>query len=243
MYTQNIMLSKKGKLYLIPTTLGEIDPIATIPAQVYSVINDIDEYLVENEKWARQYLKKLGIKKPLQEIILHPLNKHTDNTMLSLSMKCLSEGKNLGIISEAGCPGIADPGADAVKIAHQNNIEVVPLVGPSSILLALMASGFSGQSFAFHGYLPIERSERVKKIKDLEKLAVTQHQTQLFIETPFRNNHMMEDLLKHCQPQTLLCVAVDITLPTEMIKTKAVVEWKKNIPELHKRPAIFLLYK
>ncbi|HRH64496.1 MAG TPA: SAM-dependent methyltransferase, partial [Bacteroidia bacterium] len=160
----------KGKLYLIPTTLGEIDPISTIPSSVYQIINEIDTYLVENEKWARQYLKKLGIKKPLQEISLFVLNKHTDITELSIAMNCLLEGKNVGIISEAGCPGIADPGAEAVKLAHQKNIQVVPLVGPSSILLALMASGFNGQSFAFQGYLPIDRNERNKRIKELEKL-------------------------------------------------------------------------
>ncbi len=233
----------KGKLYLIPTTLGEIEPLATIPAQVYSVINEVDEYLVENEKWARHYLKKLGIKKALPQITLHLLNKHTDSTQLSESMRCLLEGKNLGIISEAGCPGIADPGAEAVKWAHQKNIQVVPLVGPSSILLALMASGFNGQSFAFQGYLPIDRGERIKKIKALENIIQSQHQTQLFIETPFRNNHLLEDLLKHCASHTQLCVAVDISLPTEMIKTKSIAEWKKNIPDLHKRPAIFLLYK
>lgn len=233
----------KGKLYLIPTTLGDIEPLATIPVGVFTVINEIDDYLVENEKWARHYLKKLGIKKPLQEITLHLLNKHTDISLLSESMKCLNEGKNLGIISEAGCPGIADPGAEAVKLAHQKNIKVIPLVGPSSILLALMASGFNGQSFAFQGYLPIERNERVQKIKELEKIVHTQNQTQLFIETPFRNNHLVEDLLKNCNPQTLLCIAVDITLPSESIKTKSIAEWKKSVPDLHKRPAIFLLFK
>ncbi len=237
------MNSKKGKLYLIPTTLGEIDPIATIPTSVYAAINEIDEYLVENEKWARHYLKKLGIKKPLQEIKLHLLNKRTQQVELSESMKCLQEGKNLGVISEAGCPGVADPGADAVKLAHQNNIDVIPLVGPSSILLALMASGFNGQSFAFQGYLPIDRADRVRKIKELEKLAQTQHQTQLFIETPFRNNHLLEDLLKNCASQTLLCIAVDLTLPSEMVKTKSIAEWKSLQLDLHKRPAIFLLYR
>ncbi len=233
----------KGKLYLIPTTLGEIDPISTVPASVYQIINDIDTYLVENEKWARQYLKKLGIKKPLQEITLHVLNKHTDITELSSLMKTLLEGKNMGVISEAGCPGIADPGADAVKLAHQKNIQVIPLVGPSSILLALMASGFNGQSFAFQGYLPIDRNERIRRIKELEKLVQSQHQTQIFIETPYRNNHLFEDLLKNCSSTILLCVAMDLTLPDEFIKTQSISDWKKKIPNLHKRPAIFLLYK
>ncbi len=233
----------KGKLYLIPTTLGEIDPISTIPSSVYQIINEIDTYLVENEKWARQYLKKLGIKKPLQEISLFVLNKHTDITELSTAMKCLLEGKNMGIISEAGCPGIADPGAEAVKLAHQKNIQVVPLVGPSSILLALMASGFNGQSFAFQGYLPIDRNERNKRIKELEKLVQSQHQTQIFIETPFRNNHLLEDLLKNCSSTTMLCVAMDLTLPDEFIQSQSINDWKMKIPNLHKRPAIFLLYK
>lgn len=233
----------KGKLYLIPTTLGEIDPISTIPSSVYQIINEIDTYLVENEKWARQYLKKLGIKKPLQEISLFVLNKHTDITELSIAMNCLLEGKNVGIISEAGCPGIADPGAEAVKLAHQKNIQVVPLVGPSSILLALMASGFNGQSFAFQGYLPIDRNERNKRIKELEKLVQSQHQTQIFIETPFRNNHLLEDLLKNCSSTTMLCVAMDLTLPDEFIQSQSINDWKMKIPNLHKRPAIFLLYK
>lgn len=233
----------KGKLYLIPTTLGEIDPISTVPASVYQIINEIDTYLVENEKWARQYLKKLGIKKPLQEITFHVLNKHTDITELSTLMKTLLEGKNMGVISEAGCPGIADPGADAAKLAHQKNIQVIPLVGPSSILLALMASGFNGQSFAFQGYLPIDRNERIRRIKELEKLVQSQHQTQIFIETPYRNNHLFEDLLKNCSSTTFLCVAMDLTLPDEFIKTQSISDWKKKIPNLHKRPAIFLLYK
>lgn len=237
------MENAKGKLYLIPTTLGEIDPIATIPTSVYSIINEIDEYLVENEKWARHYLKKLGIKKPLPEITLHVLDKHTDINELKNSMLCLDAGRNLGVISEAGCPGIADPGAEAVRLAHQKNIQVIPLVGPSSLLLALMASGFNGQSFAFQGYLPIDRGERVRKIKELERIVQSQHQTQLFIETPFRNNHLFEDLIKNCGGSTLLCIAVDISLPTEMIKTKSIQDWKKSIPNLHKRPALFLLYK
>ena len=234
----------KGLLYLIPTTLGETAETAeVIPAKIYDVINTIDEYIVENEKTARHYLKKLGLKKPLQEIILHPLNQHTQPLEISTYLKSIQEGKNIGVISEAGCPGVADPGSEVVRLAHLNNIQVIPLVGPSSILLAMMASGFNGQSFTFNGYLPKERSERIKKIKELEKLVYNKSQTQLFIETPYRNMHILEDVLANCESKTKLCIACDITLPTEFIKTKSIGEWKKQIPEIAKRPTLFLIYK
>jgi 16S rRNA (cytidine1402-2'-O)-methyltransferase len=237
-------MSEKGILYLIPTTLGDTAETAdVIPVKVNTIINTIDEYIVENEKSARHYLKKIGIKKPLQEIILHPLNQHTEAKELSTYLNSIALGKNIGIISEAGCPGVADPGAEVVKQAHYRNIKVVPLVGPSSILLAIMASGFNGQSFTFNGYLPKERGERIKKLKDLEKRAQQCDQTQLFIETPYRNTHLLDDILTTCDGKTLLCIACDITLPTEFIKTKSVSEWKKQIPEINKRPTIFLIYK
>ncbi|CAN5458520.1 SAM-dependent methyltransferase [soil metagenome] len=234
----------KGILYLIPTTLGDTAETAEVlPSKVNDIINTIDEYIVENEKTARHYLKKMGIKKPLQEIILHPLNQHTGKIDYNLYLRNIHLGKNIGIISEAGCPGIADPGADVVKMAHANHITVVPLVGPSSILLALMASGFNGQSFTFNGYLPKERSERIKKIKELERLAHQKDQTQLFIETPYRNMHILDDIVTSCEAKTKLCIACDITLPTEFIKTKTILDWKKQLPELAKRPCIFLIYK
>lgn len=237
-------MSTKGALYLIPTTLGETAETAeVIPTKIYEVINTIDEYIVENEKTARHYLKKLGIKKPLQKIILHPLNQHTQPVEISTYLNSIKEGKNIGVISEAGCPGVADPGSEVVRLAHLNNIQVIPLVGPSSILLAIMASGFNGQSFTFNGYLPKERSERIKKIKDLEKLVYNKNQTQLFIETPYRNMHILEDVLANCELKTKLCIACDITLPTEFIKTKSIGEWKKQIPEIAKRPTLFLIYK
>lgn len=237
-------MSTKGALYLIPTTLGETAETAeVIPAKIYDIINTIDEYIVENEKTARHFLKKLGIKKSLQEIILHPLNQHTQPLEISTYLNSIKEGKNIGVISEAGCPGVADPGSEVVRLAHLNNIQVIPLVGPSSILLALMASGFNGQSFTFNGYLPKERSERIKKIKDLEKLVYNKNQTQLFIETPYRNMHILEDVLANCELKTKLCIACDITLPTEFIKTKSIGEWKKQIPEIAKRPTLFLIYK
>ncbi len=237
-------MTANGILYLIPTTLGDTAETADVlPIKVNQLINTIDEYIVENEKSARHYLKKMGIQKPLQEIILHPLNQHTERTDVAGYLTNIANGKNIGIISEAGCPGVADPGADVVKIAHEKGIQVCPLVGPSSILLALMASGFNGQNFAFNGYLPKERNERIKKIKELEKLAQQKSQTQLFIETPYRNTHLLDDVLAVCETNTLLCIACDVTLPTEFIKTKTIASWKKQVPDIAKRPAIFLIYK
>ena len=237
-------MTNKGIIYLIPTTLGDTAQTAdVIPEKVNQIINSIDEYIVENEKSARHYLKKMGIQKPLQEIVLHPLNQHTESKEISSYLNSINLGKNIGIISEAGCPGVADPGAEVVKLAHEKNITVIPLVGPSSILLALMASGFNGQSFTFNGYLPKERSERIKKIKELEKLAKEKSQTQLFIETPYRNMHLLEDILTSCDNRTPLCIACDITLSTEFIKTKSIFDWKKQIPDINKRPTIFLIYK
>jgi 16S rRNA (cytidine1402-2'-O)-methyltransferase len=237
-------MTKQGILYLIPTTLGDTGETADVlPIKVNQIINTIDEYIVENEKSARHYLKKMGIKKPLQEIILHLLNQHTENKEISSYLNSISLGKNIGVISEAGCPGVADPGADVVKLAHEKNIHVVPLVGPSSILLSLMASGFNGQNFAFNGYLPKERNERIKKIKELERFAIQKNQTQLFIETPYRNTHLLEDLVANCEKLTRLCIACDVTLPTEFIKTKNISDWKKELPDINKRPTIFLLNK
>ena len=233
----------KGKLYLIPTTLGDIEPNATIPAQVKEIANSISEYIVEDEKWARRYLKKLEIKTPLNDLILHPLNKHTNPNDIATYLSNIYNGVNIGIISEAGCPGVADPGAEVVKLAHNKGIEVIPLVGPSSILLSLMASGFNGQNFAFNGYLPINQDERNKKLQLLEKLIYQIDQTQLFIETPFRNDKLVQDLLKVCKGSTKLCIAVDLTLPTESVQTKTIAEWSTKVPLLNKRPAIFLLYK
>ena len=232
----------RGTLYLIPTTLGETEIDLVIPNQIKNIINTIDEYIVENEKSARRYLRKLGIKKPLDEIVLHPLNEHTPPEVFSSYLKSIEEGKNIGIISEAGCPAIADPGAEIVKLAHQKNIKVAPLVGPSSILLALMASGFSGQNFAFHGYLPKERNERIKKLKEIEKEAYQKSQTQLFIETPFRNQHLLEDIVAVCNSDTQLCLACDISLGSEFIQTKSVREWKEKLPDINKRPVVFLIY-
>lgn len=231
-----------GKLYLIPCFLGEhSETMEVLPQKVTEVIRAIDEYIVENEKSARHFLKKAGINRPLQEVILHPLNQHTPSQEINGYLQSLFQGKSMGIISEAGCPGVADPGAEVVRLAHEKGISVIPLVGPSSILLGLMASGFNGQHFAFNGYLPKERPDRIKKLKELEKLVQQRQQTQLFIETPYRNNHLLEDMISICDARTKLCIACDITQPSEFIHTKTMAEWKKQLPDLNKRPTLFIL--
>ncbi len=236
-------MSNKGLLYLIPSTLGEGgETFDVLPQKVKNVVNQTSHYIVENEKAARRFLKKVGLETPISEIQLYPLNKHTDSAVVTEYLKPATDGCNIGVISDAGCPGVADPGAVIVNLAHQQDIKVIPLVGPSSIILALMASGFNGQQFAFNGYLPKERGERIRKIKELEKLAQTKKQTQLFIETPYRNMHVMEDIINTCSKNTKLCVACNITLPSEFIKTKAIGNWKNAIPDLHKKPCIFLIY-
>ncbi len=235
-------MNERGKLYLIPTTLGDTSEVGDVlPTSVNQIINTIDEYVVENEKSARHFLKKMGIKKSLQEIILHPIDQHVKSTEIASYLNNIDQGKNIGVLSEAGCPAVADPGSEVVKIAHRKNIEVIPLVGPSSILLALMASGFNGQNFTFNGYLPKERGERILKLKDIERLAHRKNQTQIFIETPYRNLHLLEDILSSCEPSTQLCIGTDITLSTQFIKTKSISEWKKKLPDIYKKPTIFLI--
>lgn len=237
------MNSGKGKLYLIPTTLGDNEPLEVLPISVKKIIEETDVYIVENEKTARHFIKKINPKKVQATLKLFPLNKFTDKSLLPEYLEPCFKGTNIGLLSEAGCPGVADPGADIVKIAHQKNIKVVPLVGPSSILMALMSSGMNGQSFAFNGYLPIDKDERKKEIKCLERISFDQNQSQIFIETPYRNNKLLEDLCNTLDANTLICVACDITLSTEFIKTQTVNSWKKNIVDLHKRPTIFIIHK
>jgi 16S rRNA (cytidine1402-2'-O)-methyltransferase len=232
-----------GKLYLIPTTLGDMNPEDVLPATIKRSIDFIDYYIVENEKTARKFIKSVQPEKKQPELKLFLLNKHTETKEHLEFIKPLLEGKNVGLMSEAGCPGVADPGAVIVKIAHEKGIQVVPLVGPSSILLAVMASGMNGQSFAFNGYLPIDKSEKKQALKGLEKLSFDKNQSQLFIETPYRNNKLLEDILQTLQPNTNLCIACDITLPTEYIKTMSVNLWKKQKVDLHNRPTIFILHK
>lgn len=234
-------MSSKGTLYMIPITLGDTPINQVIPEFNNNIINDIDVYIVENIKTARRFLKKAGILKAIDELTFFELNKRTHETALPTFLKPIIEGRNIGVLSEAGCPGVADPGADIVALAQQKNIKVVPLIGPSSILLALMASGFNGQSFCFNGYLPKEQKERVRKLKELERTVKNKQQTQLFIETPYRNAHVLEDILKNCFGTTKLCIAVDITLASEQITTKTVEDWKKINVNLNKRPCIFLI--
>ena len=230
-----------GKLYLIPTTLGDTEPLEVLPISIKRTIENINYFIVENEKTARAFIKKISSKKSQASLNLEALNKFTEPELIPTFLQPCLEGKDVGVISEAGCPGIADPGADVVRIAHEKNIKVVPLVGPSSIVLALMASGLNGQNFAFNGYLPIESGDRKSAIKRLEKLSKDTGQSQLFIETPYRNDKLFAELLKTVHPHTKICVACDITLNTEYIITKTAKNWTNEKIELHKRPAIFII--
>ncbi|HEY0271527.1 MAG TPA: SAM-dependent methyltransferase [Chitinophaga sp.] len=234
-------MSNTGKVYLIPTVLAE-DHLETIPAYVTEVVRQLKIFFVENERTARRYMKALDRSIVIDELQLHPMNHHQPPDV-ALARKLLLEGHNIGVMSEAGCPAIADPGHLVVRVAHQVHAPVVPMVGPNSILLALMASGMNGQQFAFAGYLPVDKSARVKALKELEQRSARWQQTQLFIETPYRNNALFADVLATCAERTLLCVAADLTGNGQFILTKTIGEWKRlPAPELHKRPAIFLLY-
>lgn len=236
-------MTEKGKLFLIPTTLGETDPFKVLPATIKDVISNLTTFIVENEKTARKHIKQIDATKNLSSLRLFPLNKHTDPQDVAGYLHPCLKGEDVGILSEAGCPGIADPGAEIVKMAHEQNIKVVPLVGPSSILLAMMASGMNGQRFAFNGYLPIDKSERKAEIKRLERVSHDYDQSQSFIETPYRNTKMLEDLCAILNDNTELCVACDITLDTEYIKTLPIRAWKRTKVDLHKRPALFIIQK
>ena len=233
----------KGKLYLLPTTLGENEPLEVMPYSVKTMVELIDHYIVENEKSARRFIKKITPKKSQPSLTIMKLDKYAEELETRTFLDVCEQGISVGLLSEAGVPAVADPGATIVKLAHEKGIKVVPLVGPSSILMALMASGMNGQNFAFNGYLPIDNSDRKKAIKDLEKLSKEKNQSQIFIETPYRNEKMFTDLKSVLTPATLLCIAVDITLPNEYIKTYSIADWKKQSPDLHKRPAIFIIQK
>ena len=230
-----------GKLYLIPNTLGESNIEKVIPSDVFHIIKSLKFFAVENIRTARRFLKKVDKDIVIDDLNFSILDKNTQEAELSKIIHPLLNGENLGIISEAGCPGVADPGANLVELAHKKGITVIPLVGPSSILLAMMASGLNGQSFAFNGYLPIQRNERVNALKLYETRSVKEHQTQLFIETPYRNHQLFDDIVVTCKPYTRLCIACDITLESEFIQTKTINEWQKNRPDINKRPAIFII--
>ncbi|MBT8395260.1 MAG: SAM-dependent methyltransferase [Flavobacteriaceae bacterium] len=234
---------EKGKLYLIPTRLGDNAPLEVLPMSIKKIIELVNDYIVENEKTARNFIKKISPKKSQPSLKINVLNKFTQPLELEDFLDACDEGNPIGLLSEAGCPGIADPGAEIVRIAHKKGIRVVPLVGPSSILLAMMASGMNGQKFTFNGYLPIDNFERKKAIKALEKESFKTNTSQIFIETPYRNNKLLEEMCKALHPETNVCVASDITLPTEYIKTKTAAEWKKVKIDLHKRPTIFIIHK
>ena len=230
-----------GKLFLIPTTLGESTLAAVIPQEVQQRVRTLEYFVAENPKTARAYLKQVGTAKPLQELHIATLNEHTPDEAIADLAAPLRAGHDVGVMSEAGCPGIADPGSRLVLYAHRHAIRVVPLVGPSSILLALMASGLNGQSFVFHGYLPVADVEREKALRELEKQSRRLKQTQIFIETPYRNQRLLQSILGVCANATLLCVAAEITLAGEDIHTLSVAAWKKTPPQLDRRPALFLL--
>ena len=233
---------KLGTLYLIPVTLGDDNINQALPPEVVKTAQNLEHFVVESEKSARHFLSTIKTAKPVRELTLNLLNEHTQDKDITALLAPLLAGKDVGLMSDAGCPGIADPGAKLVALAHQKGIKVVPFVGPSSILLSLMASGLNGQQFAFLGYLPVDKQARNIKLKEIEKRSQTHKETQLFIETPYRNQHMLEAILSVCQPNTRLCVACDISLVTEMIVTKTIAAWKKSpLPDLHKKPTVFLI--
>ncbi|RFN60098.1 SAM-dependent methyltransferase [Marixanthomonas ophiurae] len=237
------MQPQKGNLYLIPCTLGDTPPLEVLPLLVKKAVEHIDYYIVEHEKNARRFIKSIVPRKSQPDLKFQLINKFTDASEIPQMLSACLEGFDVGVISDAGCPGIADPGAGVVEQAHLQGIKVVPLVGPSSILMAMMASGFNGQNFAFNGYLPIDKKERKTAIKRLEKLSLEYEQSQLFIETPYRNNQMLESLTTALHPQTKICVACDITLPSEFIKTDTAENWKNKKVDLNKRPTLFIIQK
>lgn len=228
-------------LFLIPTTLGESSVEKVLPAEIMQVVKSLRFFVVENTRTARRHLKKMVPEIVIDDLDFKELNEHTPQKELDLLLEPIRLGHDVGILSEAGCPGVADPGADLVRMAHDQGIKVVPLVGPSSILLALMASGMNGQNFAFIGYIPVKPAERSAAIRDIERNSIKDRQTQIFIEAPYRNTKLLEDLLAVCNSQTRLCIAVDLTLESEFVVTKTIANWKKAIPDINKRPAIFLM--
>lgn len=233
----------QASLYLIPVTLGDTEHRRVLPDYNRDVILGIRHFIVENVRTARRFLKKVEPSIVIDYLTFYELNKHTSPEQVAGYLNPLAQGESVGVISEAGCPAVADPGADVVAIAQRKHYRVVPLVGPSSIILSVMASGFNGQSFAFHGYLPIEAAERTSTIKKLEGRIYAENQTQLFIETPYRNRKLAEELIRTCRPSTKLCIASNITCADECIQTRPVKEWAGKLPDFDKKPTIFLIYK
>jgi 16S rRNA (cytidine1402-2'-O)-methyltransferase len=233
--------NKKGILYLIPVLLGDTDVSDVLPEKTIAIANEIVCFIAENAKSARKFLKQTNSTINLQEVTVLEIDKHSSNTDFNFYFEFLRKGINTGLLSEAGMPAVADPGAVFTRQAHKENIKVIPLTGPSSIILALAASGLNGQGFTFHGYLPKEKADRIEKLKSLELAAKRNHFTQIFIETPYRNNQVIEDILKTCGPSVLLCIAASISTMEEKIVTKSVQEWKANVPDLNKTPTVFLL--
>jgi 16S rRNA (cytidine1402-2'-O)-methyltransferase len=231
-----------GTLYLVPVPLGEGGAAPALPPAVQNCVRSLRHFIVEHPKTARRFLKEIGTETPLQSLSMAVLNEHTSKEGIADLLQPLLDGQDVGLMSEAGCPAVADPGAPLVALAHQKGVTVRPLVGPSSILLALMASGLNGQRFAFHGYLPADKSGRVRRIAELEKESARHRQTQIFIETPYRNDVLLTDLLATLSPSARLCIASDLTQPAETVRTQAVSAWRKSVPDLDRRPTVFLLF-
>lgn len=231
----------KGTLYLIPVGLGGEDSQSVLAPATVEIARGLRAFIVENAKSARAFLKAIGHPRPLQELQFHVLDEHTGERELEPLLALLLAGEDCGLASEAGCPAVADPGARLVRRAHEAGVRVVPLVGPSSILLALMASGMDGQRFAFHGYLPVDKAERARRLRELDRKA--SEETQIFIETPYRSAPLLQSLLEHCRGDTLLCIAADLTLPAGSVTTRAISEWKKKPPALDRRLVVFLIWR
>lgn len=240
--------NNRGSLYLIPSPLGDNDPREVIPVPVLESLGRFRTFVVEEVRTARRYLSKAGLKGKIQDLEFHELNEHTQYSQIETYLKLFDNGNDVALISEAGLPAVADPGAQLVDLAHRHGIKVIPAVGPSSLMLALMASGLNGQSFAFCGYLPAKTEERRNRLRAIEKLSASAGQTQIFIETPYRNGQMLADILSTCRPQTRICIAADITLPDAFIRTMTVAGWQKETArwekegkEIGKRPCVFLM--
>ncbi|HNS17279.1 MAG TPA: SAM-dependent methyltransferase [Bacteroidales bacterium] len=236
-------MQTKGRLYLIPVTLGETSPETVIPGGSLEILHRLNEFVAEDIHSARRHLHRARYSGDLNTVTFHLYNEHSQPADIVPVINALSSGHDIGLLSEAGLPCVADPGSAIVQEAHRKGLQVIPLTGPSSVMLALMASGFNGQNFTFHGYLPVRSQERIRQIRLLEKMILRNDQTQIFMEAPYRNLQLFEDILRTCSDEIYLCVACDLTLDTEWIRSQPVREWKKDHPAIHKRPAVFLLYK